>query len=66
MAEHQALLLQTEEVLLKTTIVVIIQTEDQAIRLPQTEATTIATVTHPEVIHHLPLPVHTTVVGAEA
>jgi hypothetical protein len=62
MAEHQALLLPTEEALLKTTTVVIIQTEDQATQLPQPEAITIiATTTHQEAIHHQPLPVHTTI-----
>jgi len=64
MAEHQALLLPTEEVvLLKTTTVVIIQTEDQATQLPQLEAITIIATTHQEAIHHQPLPVHTIIVA---
>lgn len=65
MAEHQALLLPIEGAQLKTAAT-IHQTEDQLTQPPQTEATTIATaiITHPEVIQHQALIVHTTVVGA--
>lgn len=63
----QVRILQIEETQQLKATALIIQTEDQAIPLPQTELTTIAaTIIHPEVIQHqvLHLPVHT--IAAEA
>lgn len=67
MAEQQVLLLQTEAILTLTeAVATIIQTEVQAILLP--EAITMVAITLQEVIHHQVqvLPVLITVAAAEA